>query len=209
MSLDGDPTKLAAYYAKWAETYDADVGDDDYGLPGSVLVTIAKATSHVPWLDDRSITCLDAGCGTGRVGIALAAAGYRQIDGVDLSPEMAALALERRRVDGSAVYREVEAPIDLTAEVPCGWKHAADLVIVGGVFTIGHIAPHALWRVADYVRPGGVLITTVRPGYYDTTAYGQVSEEFSSGDRAELLVEFDDLPYTADSHGRYFAYLVN
>lgn len=210
MSLGGDPDKLAAYYAAWAETYDSDVGDTDdkYGLPGSVLVALDAATEHVPELSDTTITVLDAGCGTGRVAVALAAAGYRVIDGVDLSPEMVEIAQRRTRADGSPLYRSLEGGVDLTEAPSETWAAHADLVVVGGVFTVGHIPPIAIHQVAKLVKPGGVLITTVRPGYYDTTDYAQVSAAFTESDAADLLVEFESLPYTEDTDGRYFVYRI-
>ena len=211
MSLGGDRQKLAEYYAAWAETYDSDVGDTDekYGLPGSVLATLDAAIDQVPELADRDITVLDAGCGTGRVAMALAAAGYSVIDGVDLSPEMVAIAEGRTRADGSPVYRSLEGDVDLTVAPAPQWTAHADLVVVGGVFTVGHIPPEAIHQVAKLVKPGGVLITTVRPGYYDTTDYADVSAAFTASPAADLLVEIESLPYTEDTDGRYFAYRIN
>lgn len=203
MSLGGDTEKLAARYAEWAERYDADVGDEEYGLPTSVLVTLDAAAEHEPWLTDRSITVLDAGCGTGRIGIVLAERGYGTIDGIDLSPEMVAVAETR------GVYRELEGGIDLSRTPGDRWSGHGDLVIVGGVFTVGHLPPEALHQVAKLARPGGVLITSVRPGYFDTTDYGPVSDAFVAGDAADLLAHFEDLPYTADTHGLYYAYRIN
>ena len=57
MSLGGDPKKLAEYYGAWAETYDSDVGDTDeqYGLPGSVLVALDAATGEDVWRRPYSV----------------------------------------------------------------------------------------------------------------------------------------------------------
>ena len=211
MSLGGDPEKLAEYYGAWAETYDSDVGETDekYGLPGSVLVALDAAIEHVPTVGNTTITVLDAGCGTGRVAIALSAAGYTVIDGVDLSPEMVAIAAQRTRADGSPLYRTLEGGFDLTQAPSDGWTAHADLVVVGGVFTVGHIPPAAIHQVAKLVKPGGVLITTVRPGYYDTTDYAEISSAFAASSAADLLAEFESLPYTEDSDGRYFVYRIN
>ena len=41
-----------------------------------------------------------------------------------------------------------------------------------------------------------------------TTAYGEVSDAFVAGPAADLLASFDHLPYTEDSHGRYYAYRI-
>lgn len=202
MSLGGDPAKLAAYYADWAQSYDADVGDDQYGLPASVLHTIRAAAAEVPRLADPDLAILDAGCGTGRIAMVLAAAGYVTIDGVDLSPEMVELAA------GRGIYRTLESGIDLSVEPPARWRQQGELVVVGGVFTVGHIPPESLYQVAKLVRPGGVLVVTVRPGYYDTTDFAAVNADFANGEIAEVLAHFDDLPYTADSHGLYWAYRI-
>jgi len=203
MSLEGDTEALAAYYRDWASEYDSDVGDEDYGLPNSVLLTIKAAAEAEPRLRELDLPILDAGCGTGRVGVALAEHGYTNISGIDLSPEMAQLA------DDRDIYATVEAGIDLSIDPPDKWKQSADLVVVGGVFTVGHIPPRSLYCVAKLVKPGGVLATTVRPGYFNTTDYGEVSAEFVASGTADLLVHFDELPYTADTHGLYYAYRVN
>ncbi|MEM8923121.1 MAG: class I SAM-dependent methyltransferase [Actinomycetota bacterium] len=206
MSLDGDPAALSRYYADWAATYDRDVGidaEDDYGLPGSMLATLDAAMAAVPALADPDLPILDAGCGTGRVGAALAARGYRVIDGIDLSPEMVSVA------EGLGIYRRLEAGIDLTVSPPAAWRRTAALVTVGGVFTVGHIPPEALYTVAELVRPGGVLVLSVRSGYWDTTDFPAVAEAFVATGTAELLARFDALPYTADATGRYLAYRIN
>jgi len=203
MSLDGDSDALAAYYADWAESYDADVGDEEYGLPGSVLHTIDAAAVHVPAIADLATPVLDAGCGTGRIGVALADRGYTTIDGVDLSPEMVALAEAR------GIYRTLEAPVDLTVAPADRWRRSAALVVVGGVFTVGHVPPETLHRVLEYVQVGGVLVTTVRPGYFDTTNYAEVSDALIADATVDLVASFDALPYTADTAGRFYAYRVN
>ena len=203
MSLGGDAGRLAEYYSAWADSYDADVGGDGYGLPRSVMVTLDAAADHEPWLLDTSITVLDAGCGTGRIGVELAARGYTALDGVDLSPEMVAIAEAR------GIYRRLEAGVDLTRQPSTTWERKADLVVIGGVFTVGHIPPRSIHEVAKLVRPGGVLIVTVRPGYYDTTDFGEVSADFADGTTADLIVHFPELPYTEDSHGLYYAYRVH
>ena len=203
MSLNGDPEALAAYYAEWAANYDADVGDEEYGLPNSVLFTIDAAAEHVPAIADPATVVLDAGCGTGRVAMVLAARGYTTIDGVDLSPEMVEIARER------GIYRDLEADVDLTKPPTDRWRRCAPLVVVGGVFTVGHIPPGSLRTVLEYVEVGGVLVTTVRPGYFDSTNYGEVSDELIASGAVDLLAAFDALPYTADTTGRYYAYRVN
>lgn len=207
MSLNGDRDALAAYYAGWAATYDADVGGDDYGLPGSVAFTLDAVAESFPALASVELPVLDAGCGTGMIGTALARRGHTVIDGIDLSPEMTDVA-SGRDFDGRPVYRALDAPVDLTAPLPPKWVASTPIVVCGGVFTVGHVPPETLRAVVELVAPGGLLITTVRQGYFETTDYGVVSDALVASGAVELVTQFDALPYTADSTGRFYAYRV-
>ena len=59
-----------------------------------------------------NLTIVDAGCGTGLIGVELARHGYRTIDGVDLSPAMVERARQRN------VYRDLEDDFDLGVPPP-------------------------------------------------------------------------------------------
>ena len=205
MSLGGDREALARYYADWAATYDKDVGGDDYGLPGSVVFTLDAVATTKPHLASTELAVLDAGCGTGMIGSALAARGHKVIDGIDLSPEMTAVA-ERLEHDGRPVYRQLAAPVDLTCPLPTHLVASAPIVVIGGVFTVGHVPPETLRNVVELVAPGGLLVSTVRQGYFDTTDYGAVSDGLVDAGRVEIVAQFDALPYTEDSSGRFYAY---
>jgi SAM-dependent methyltransferase len=74
-------------YALWAATYEATVKND-------MDLWLLNEIASVRWADVERAA--DLGCGTGRTGAWLAAHGVRQIDGVDLTPEM----LERARARG-------------------------------------------------------------------------------------------------------------
>lgn len=205
MSLQGDRDKLRDYYDRWADNYDADVADHGYGLPESMVSTLSDAVAAVgPGADQFGPNCdiLDAGCGTGLVGAALSAAGYRTIDGIDLSSEMVSLARKR------GVYRRLEAGIDLTAQPPGHLLQAADIVTVGGVFTVGHVPPSALRTIARLARPGGLLIVSTRPAYQAETGFDDVSGSLVVEGVLTLLVHNRGLPYTMDSNGDYWAYRV-
>lgn len=204
MSLNGETEKLAEYYKSWASTYDADVASHNYGLPETMVATLAEAAGRhasVAWARDPSTIILDAGCGTGLVGAALAAAGYRTIDGVDLSPDMIELAKERK------VYRHLVGNIDLTCPPP-SMAGAADVVTIGGVFTVGHVPPATLANVAGLVRAGGLLIVSARRAYLQQTSFLDVSQQLVDRGTLEELVHLPDQPYTMDSTGDYWAYRV-
>lgn len=204
MSLDGDPSRLAEFYSNWASTYDEDVGGHEYGLPGAMVATLMAAAGvdrTTAWAADRNITIFDAGCGTGLVGAALAQAGYRTIDGVDVSTEMIEIAQER------GIYRRLEGNVDLLNPPP--WLvGAADVVTIGGVFTVGHVPPETLGVVAGIARHGGILVASVRKAYLEQTDYLEVSNNLIERGVLEVLVHAPDQPYTMDSTGDYWAYRV-
>lgn len=199
MSLDGDTEKLAGFYARWAETYDEDVATHGYGLPEMMADTVVTAA---PDIDPRSAVVMDAGCGTGLVGIALAAKGFVMIDGVDLSPEMVEVAGTR------GVYRRLEGGVDLTEPAPAHLAGRYDVVTVGGVFTVGHVPPDSLVPMSRFSKPGGILVVSTRRAYQEESDYESVSESLVDSGRFDLLAHISDAPYTMDSTGDYWAYRI-
>ena len=203
MSLDGDVSKLEDFYGQWADEYDADLTSNGYGLPTSMVAALDLALAKVPSTRPKSeITVLDAGCGTGLVGQALFDAGWTNLTGIDLSHEMAAKAADRN------VYRSIEGGVDLTVPVDAHLLHAADIVIIGGVFTVGHVPPEALAIMATLAKTGGLIIASTRPEYLESTDYLSVSEGLVADGSLALLAHMPDAPYTMDTTGDYWAYQV-
>lgn len=92
--LDGvDATQK--FYSDWAATYDAEVLENGYATPKRC----AKALAHCVQTKDLSI--LDIGCGTGLSGKFLSEAGFTQIDGCDINPDMLEIAKVRE------IYRQL------------------------------------------------------------------------------------------------------
>ena len=144
--LDG-VAATAALYANWAERYDHDVFEVA-GVIGSARIADLLA-EHVP---DRTAAVLDLGCGTGAAGLRLHEHGFAHLDGVDLSPEMLAVAARR------GVYRRL-ATADLT--VPGSVTGGYDASIAAGVFTTGPLGAVEVGPLAALVRAGGVLAWVV------------------------------------------------
>lgn len=210
MSLDGDVAKLSEFYDGWASTYDSDVGDHGYGLPASMVSTLQSAIDalqsegqEVARFNRDTTTVMDAGCGTGQVGQALAESGFRTIDGVDLSKEMIEVA------SATGVYRHLESGIDLTIPPPEHLTRSADVVAVGGVFTVGHVPPTALAPIAKLAKPNGLLIVSTRHAYQEEADYETISDQFAADGLFRLVCRHRSLPYTMDSVGDFWAYQVN
>jgi len=204
MSLEGDAERLLDYYQGWAEDYDHDVGalGDEYQAVSSMLSLFHSLDRDALGVSGTDITILDAGCGTGLVGAALADAGYTTIDGVDLSPAMVHQAARR------GVYRELVGGFDLADPPEARWRRAADVVFVCGVFTVGHAPPELVSSCADLVRSGGLLVITTRKAYYEESGYEDRIDRLIGQGVLRRAGERLDAPYTGDSHGHVFAYEV-
>jgi predicted TPR repeat methyltransferase len=143
------PAGARELYDAWAATYDADLtgpDGDDYPLPGIVADAVAR-------IDDRSADVLDAACGTGLVGAALARHGFRSVDGLDISPGMLARARARQ------VYHDL-GPADLGQRVP-GAADKFGVVTCVNAFGPGHLPRAALVEFARVVHRGGHIVLTV------------------------------------------------
>lgn len=156
-ALAGDRDEIREVYADWAETYDKDTLD---GM-GYVAPRIAARILAENVDDDARL--LDAGCGTGLVGVELDACTDAEIDGFDLSSDM----LEVARAKG--VYNRL-SEVDMTRRLRIP-DSAYDGVICVGVFTSGHVKPDALGELARVAKPGAPLVVTVHEKVWDKDAY--------------------------------------
>lgn len=136
-------------YEEWANTYNKDLTEThSYVAPIVVAQTVLKFC-HRP---DAPI--LDAGCGTGLVGEALARAGATVIDGIDFSNAMLKIAEETRS------YRSLEFG-DLTRPIAKP-DESYDIVTCCGTFAPGHVGPDpALRELVRVTTKKGVVIATV------------------------------------------------
>jgi len=133
-----------AVYAQWAATYDDDVFGT-LGFTGSERIADLLAAQ----LSDRRQPILDIGCGTGAVGSHLREHGFDHIDGVDISPEMIAVAMTKD------VYRHLSVS-DLTACAVLPARSYAGSVSAG-TFTTGHVGVGALGDLVAAHRPGAIV----------------------------------------------------
>ncbi len=131
-----------ALYANWADSYEADIRDWGYATPRR----IAKALKR--HLKDQNAPILDFGCGTGLSGFELAKAGYRTIDGTDITPEMIANA------GTHGVYRKLWRGEAGLIDVTPG-NYAA--ITATGVISIGCAPPQTLRLILGALAPGGLL----------------------------------------------------
>ncbi len=142
------PADIARLYDAWAGSYDADMAKAGYRHPA---IATALLTRHLP---KRAAPVLDAGAGTGLVGEWLGILGYPEVEALDISEGMLAVA----RAKG--VYRALHVGV-LGGDLPFAAGHFAGLVCAG-VLTTGHVGAEALPGLLAVTRPGGVLVLTVK-----------------------------------------------
>ena len=199
LNLDGDPENIKRYYEKWAADYDRDVAEEQYAGP-RVTVDLLLATLTKRGAVDINLEIVDVGCGTGLVGRLLHEAGFRQIDGLDLSPAMVSEA------EKLGVYRLLQGDVDMTQPLNPLWRAAYDVVLCCGMFTLGHVPPETLRPLFHMCRAGGLVIVSTRTGYYDTSDYQAVSDSFVTAGAVKLLAVLRDAPYTSDGDSHYWVY---
>ena len=140
----GSPAETIEVYRDWAERYDHDVFEV-LGVTGTARIASLLA-AHQP---DRSSPVIDLGCGTGEVGVRLRALGFTDVDGVDLSPEMLAVA-DRKRCYSSTAVADLTEPSTLPVR-----RYRSS--VSAGTFTTGHVGPGAVDSLVGLHEPGGVL----------------------------------------------------
>ena len=133
-------------YKHWAETYDAQT-TQEFGWMGFRSAAEAFA-QRVPY---KLARILDAGCGTGLAGKALAQLGYANLHGRDLSPEMLAKAADLH------VYQSL-GECDLTNSLD---EEPFDAILCAGVFGFGPPFPDDIRHLIAITQPGGLVAITV------------------------------------------------
>ena len=128
--------ELEERYDQWAKDYETDLERDyDWQGPTFSAELFAKYVS-------KDAKILDAGAGTGLVGVILAQKGYRDIVAMDLSTGMLEEAKKKN------VYREFHQMVmGETLDFP---TDSFDAVISIGVMTVGHAPASSL----DELSPG-------------------------------------------------------
>ncbi len=173
--------ELADAYAAWAASYDRETAELGYCLPFLVPAWLAR---H---LKAGAGPVLDAGCGTGLAGPCLKALGYEPVEGLDMSPDMLAIAASRNAYAG--LTRGI-----LGEALPWPDDHFAAFVSAG-VFTAGHAPASGLHELARITRPGGFAVFTVRDVLLDQAGFRATFDGMSAAGRWRAIEESP--PYRA------------
>lgn len=144
----GSAHDAVTHYREWAHRYDRDVFETA-GFTGSARIADLLA-EHLP---ARETPILDLGCGTGAVAVRLRHHGFTVIDGIDISPEMLAVARTKR------VYRELRVG-DLTRPFVRPFPQYGASVSAG-TFTTGHVGADAVRELVSVLADRAVVAWVV------------------------------------------------
>ena len=159
--------ELLKYYQGWADNnkYNKDMVDWNYTAPQEVVSILKKYALN------KNFKILDAGCGTGLVGIELKKYGYLNIEGVDFSQSMLDLVPQD-------IYRAIEK-IDLNKSLKFK-DDMYDIVMCVGTFTYGHVKPKALDELIRIIKNRGLICFTINEGIYEEYGFDKKIKELSN-----------------------------
>lgn len=183
-----------ALYDEWANTYDSDMTLHDFTAPKLVAEAVARGLklNHISDQPLAGQRIVDAGCGTGLVGIELAKLGAKDIDGLDLSEGMLDVAKK------TGVYGALKIT-DLTKRIDAG-DGAYDALTCCGTFTHGHLGPEPLQEFVRIVKTGGVVVATVLDSHWSEKGFEAEVDRLVKEGSVEV-VEKDSHAYRKDAGG--------
>lgn len=178
------PGDNAAYYDAFAPTYDTDfVAQMGYQYPGA----IADAYCRAAMPGDTPIA--DIGCGTGLVAAALAMPDT-PIDGMDISPEMLAIAGQK------SLYRALNI-VDLTGPLT---PNTYGAVLSSGTFTHGHLGPEPLRGLLNIARSGALFIIGVNQHHFDAQNFAAVLDTMVADGAISTVQTAEIMMYSKQGH---------
>ncbi len=166
------PEEVAALYDNWASTYDAEMAKFGYRHPAICVALLAR---HLP---RGSTPVLDAGAGTGLVGEWLTILGYPDVEALDISSGMLAVAKTKR------CYTKFH---QLALGGPLPFRAGDFLgIIASGIFTTGHVGTEGLGELLRICRPGGTIVLTIKDTLWEQ-GFGSHLRELESGRKITCL----------------------
>ena len=159
--------EVMKYYDEWGEKnkYDKDMIDWNYTGPKETVSAFKKYSLS------KEIKILDAGCGTGLVGVELKKFGYTNIDGLDLSKKL--LNLVPKGFYNNLDQVDLNKPLKIQND-------SYDVVMCVGTFTFGHVKANALDEFIRVVKNKGLICFTINEGIYKEYGFDKKIKELSN-----------------------------
>jgi predicted TPR repeat methyltransferase len=176
-------TELSQRYDEWAKDYDNDLSEFfGWVAPQTASEYLAK---HIR----SESNVLDAGAGTGLVGIALAELGFNDLTAMDLSEGMLKEARDKN------VYKKLD---QMVLGEPLSYESDFfDAIISVGVMTNGHAGPDSFDELIRITKPQGHIVFTLKTDVYLKNGFKEKMEEMEFKKMWEIIEisnEFHPLP---------------
>jgi ubiquinone/menaquinone biosynthesis C-methylase UbiE len=173
--------KVLDYYVNWTkeEQFNKDMIEWNYQAPQNTVKLFDQHTLN------KNINILDAGCGSGLVGIELQKYGYTKITGADFSQEMLNLIPQ-------SIYQKLEL-IDLNEKLKYK-DNLYDAITCVGTFTYGHVKAHALNELIRVLKKKGLICFTINEGIYLEYQFDKKMEQLSN-DNLWQIIDFSKCSY--------------
>ena len=152
----------------------------------------------------NDVRILDLGCGTGLVGEELHKRGYKNIDGVDLTPEMLELA-KAKGVYNSLHQGAMGSPGCKDLGVGANQYDAAISV---GVFSVAHARSDGFDDLVHVVKPGGLITFSIREFSLNSpqSRYREKMDELLREGKWKFLAKLEEPRYLVDDGAWVFLY---
>ena len=160
-----DMKELEVIYTQWASHYEHDV-IKLAGYVGHIVTTEIL----LRYLKNTKSKILDAGCGTGLVGVELKKYGYTNFDGVDLSQKLLDLV-------PNGLYKNL-SKTDLNKLLNIN-DNEYDAILCVGTFTFGHVKPTALDEFIRITKNKGLICFTINEGIYEEYGFDKKINELT------------------------------
>ncbi|MDZ7841641.1 MAG: class I SAM-dependent methyltransferase [Gammaproteobacteria bacterium] len=180
-NLSTDSGDIADYYDEWAEDYDQTLAQWRYQAPERAAALLRAAL-------EPDAVILDAGCGTGLTGRALAGAGFSTFDGIDVS---------QRSLDVAArlgIYRSLLRVDMQKLPLPFDDDSYEGLMCVG-VMTYLPDSSGTLGEFRRLVKPGGAVLLTQRTDIHEERDFPAVLRELKNQDLIRDVTISEPGPY--------------
>lgn len=153
-------------YGDWATTYDEDfAAANDYRYPLMIAELFAERF-------DANTAVLDVGAGTGLVGQGLAEHGISQVDALDISPEMLAVAMAKGCYL-AAITADLTGPLDIAGGAYGG-------ITCAGTFTFGHVDAEVIDELIRIGTSGALYVLGINAAVYESAGFKAKFAEIGS-----------------------------
>lgn len=184
-STDDDVKRV---YDSWARDYDKDINSAGCVNHKPFVEFFDKAVDEVfqGSIAKSEVRIMDAGAGTGLIGVELKKLGYGNIDALDISQKMLNVAKEK-----NAYKKLICAPLSHQRTLGVETDEY-DALACCGTLILAHVRPAAFDEIIRMVRNGGLICFSIRSDGDDEFS-GKIAELESQG--VWILVQKGRVPH--------------